>query len=192
MRAVIKLCCQTKQAKTPHGWIVQHPSRCNCLPTVLAKHDSSHKASLRPLCLADWHLLQEPNLRLSRGSRIETLRQPPTSTPNHCCFPTLILPTASAMPTSITTTQAAAHTPCCAQVLALVYTCPASQPPCCAPAYGRSILLPRMRKGTPDSPSSLSRPANSRCDSGKRSLSAASTRYTIASTCRAIPHTAVA
>lgn len=52
-----------------------------------------------------------------------------------------------------------------------------------APAYGRSILLPKMRKGTPARPSSLSSPMSSRWLSGKRSRSAASTRYTMASTC---------
>jgi len=49
-------------------------------------------------------------------------------------------------------------------------------------ACGMSILLPRMRKGTVASASSLSSESSSFFDSVKRSRSTASTRNTIAST----------
>lgn len=52
----------------------------------------------------------------------------------------------------------------------------------CGRACGMSILLPRMRKGTVASASSLSSESSSFFDSVKRSRSTASTRNTIAST----------
>ena len=52
-----------------------------------------------------------------------------------------------------------------------------------ARTWGMSILLPSMRNGTVPSPSSLRRLSSSFFDSTNRSLSTASTRNTMASTC---------